>query len=160
MLKANQKKRVDMSEWGDRFDYLGYQEHTAHCHIKVNGNAVICTESPDNFGTSITNMAEGIATQVCLRHGIPFDQLIWIEHYVNLSDTFGDENNGETFDLVTFDILEGSDVPYNEQLRLIHQGCRATKAFAHPKWLYATKEFALNIFNGKIKPEDLKNAKH
>ncbi len=109
-MKKYKEEKFDMRPWGDRFDYSGFSGYPAHCYIKQNGNVILCTESPENDGTSITNMAEGIATLVCQKYGISFDQLIWIEHYINLSD-------GETFDFVTFQV-EGN--------RLVH-----------PKWKYA-----------------------
>lgn len=122
-----QKKELDapMEEFnaGERFDYLGYGKCASHCYIRINGNKVICTEAPDNPGTSITNLAEGIATLVCRDRGIPFHKLIWIEHYIDR----GIEPQ-ETFDFVTFTI-DGD--------RLVH-----------PQWKYAGKEAAMKAFNG------------
>ncbi len=99
----DKKKSADMRQWGTRFDYKGYGGCACHCYIKVSGTVVLCTEAPDNEGTSITNMAVGIAQLVCTAYGIPLDQLTWIEHY--LPEEFSDGN--ESFDLVNFEILGG-----------------------------------------------------
>jgi hypothetical protein len=42
---------------------------------------VIATERPDNPGTSVTNAAEELASQVCQRFDIDPDKLVWIESY-------------------------------------------------------------------------------
>lgn len=51
------------------------------CDIEIIKNLVIATEMPENEGTSVTNMAEYLATQVCQEFGINPKHLIWIEHY-------------------------------------------------------------------------------
>lgn len=117
------KADPDMGEWGDIFRYAGYGNCDCHCYIKVHGNAVICTEAPENTGTSVTNMAEGIATQVCHQFGIPRGELIWIEHYLHAGSDIG-----ETFDLVTFSEADGKLV--------------------HPQWKHAGKDAAMRLFNG------------
>lgn len=42
---------------------------------------VIASELPDNPGTSVTNMAEELATRVCRENNISPHWLLWIEHY-------------------------------------------------------------------------------
>lgn len=121
---ATPKPQVDMAEWGTVFEYEGLWNGRNHCYIKVHGNAVICTEAPDNHGTSITNAAEKIATKVCHEFGIPRGELIWIEHYIHE----GNDEIGETFDLVTFSEAEGKLV--------------------HPQWKHAGKDAAMRLFNG------------
>jgi hypothetical protein len=80
------------------FKYKGYGGCACKCDILVFGNTVIATELEDNMGTSITNMAEHVAKDVCDARKIPYDKLIWVEHYP--------ERDGikETYDLVTFNI--------------------------------------------------------
>lgn len=113
-MKKQISKKINMRAWGERFNYTGYFGAPAHCYIKRNGNTILCTESPENEGTSVTNAAENIATAACKEYEIPFDELVWIEHYVNLSGTFADEKDGETFDQVFFQV-DGDHL-------------------AHPKW--------------------------
>jgi len=68
------------------YEYQGFWKCKAHCDIesctRPDGKRVfIATELPCNPGTSITNMAEELATAVRKMHGIFTDQFIWIEHY-------------------------------------------------------------------------------
>ncbi len=66
-------------------EYTGWHGCQARCDLKVIRHRVytlvICTEVPDNPGTSVTNCADYLATQVCREYEIPPDRLIWIEHY-------------------------------------------------------------------------------
>ena len=43
---------------------------------------VVCSELPDNQGTSVTNFTEALAGLVCTDYGIDPARLVWIEHYV------------------------------------------------------------------------------
>ena len=61
---------------------------------------VICSELPNNPGTSITNAAEWIAGDVIKHHKLSVP--VWIEHYP-LEATYGRQ---ETFDLVLFSSYE------------------------------------------------------
>lgn len=93
-----QSEQLDLSRWGTKFEYPAYWgPEPAHCLILRNGNAIICTEAPDNHSTSVTNRAEVIADLACAEYGIAKSELVWIEHYPPHSDI------GETFDLVTFE---------------------------------------------------------
>lgn len=132
----NKKSSVDLSAWGSKFAYQGYHGCDSHCLLKVQGNVVIATEAPDNEGTSITNMAEDIATQVCRAHDIPLEKLVWIEHYFHESLP----DIGETFDLVTFEI---SDEP--------HFGDPdGGKHLRHPNWKHLGKEGAEELFGSPL----------
>jgi hypothetical protein len=42
---------------------------------------IICIQIAGNPGRSITNSAENICSQVCLRFEIPANRLVWLEHY-------------------------------------------------------------------------------
>lgn len=44
---------------------------------------VICSELPDNPGTSVTNFVEELAGLVCVEYRIHPTRLVWIEHYVS-----------------------------------------------------------------------------
>ena len=99
-----------MTKWGNRYNYKGYNDCDCHCYLMVAGSAVLCTQTHDNHGTSITNMAETLATRVCREWNIPFASLVWIEHYER--DEY-DKRNGlkETFDLVEFGVVNRAN-PY------------------------------------------------
>ena len=88
----------------ERFDYEGYHKCKSHCLIEIHKHekctVVIATEADDNEGTSVTNMAEHIATEVCKAHEIPMLQLVWIEHYSH--ESFRSRDRDETWDLATF----------------------------------------------------------
>lgn len=121
-----------MSDWGERYDYKGYHGCDCHCYIKVIGNSVLCTEADDNIGTSITNLAETVATLVCRDYHIPLESLTWIEHYTH----DGLPNIGETFDLVDFDIVD----------RPSPAGRMTGKRFVNPRWEPADRDYVRNTF--------------
>jgi hypothetical protein len=58
---------------------------------------VICSEQPNNEGTSVTYAAEQLAAEVIRSHRLP-TPLVWIEHWPEGSTDGGDE----TFELVVF----------------------------------------------------------
>ena len=89
----------------DRFEFRGFHGRTAHCRLEIiplgdGRTVVIATELEDNTGTSVTNVAEHLASLVCDRFGIMPEKLVWIEHY-----GYGSERE-RSFDLVTFDRLK------------------------------------------------------
>lgn len=114
-----------------RFDYTGYHGCQSHCDIEVFRGPgkvmVLCTEAEDNKGTSVTNMAEHIATDVCRRNNIAHTELVWIEHYP------GPRTFGSGYDLVIFK-RKGDRLVYPDwrpltvaaylRLREEVQGCR------------------------------------
>lgn len=68
------------------YHYRGFQGCHGKCGLRItplrDGRvAVICTELPENPGTSVTNFAEGLAAMVCAEFGINPAKLVWIEHY-------------------------------------------------------------------------------
>jgi len=70
----------------DRFEFRGFHGCRCVCSLEIlllgdRRNAVIATEREDNPGTSITNVAENLASEVCDRFEIDPDKLVWIEHY-------------------------------------------------------------------------------
>ena len=92
----------------EQFDYEGYHKCKSHCLIDIHKHdkytVVIATEAGDNEGTSVTNMAEHIATNVCKKHHIQMETLIWVEHYPPRKDSvFHPEPHG-SWDLVSFKI--------------------------------------------------------
>lgn len=64
---------------------------------------VVCTESEDNHGMSITNCAEEIAAEVISSNSLPIP-VVWIEHYEWGSR--GTASDPQTFDLVLFSSYE------------------------------------------------------
>ena len=90
-----------------RYDYKGYFGCDCHCTLEIDGNLVICTEDEDNEGTSITNMAEHLATRVCYNFGIDPYQLTWIEHYPERGDKR--DPLPESWDIATFQIAQARD---------------------------------------------------
>ena len=63
------------------YNYTGFHGCDSKCELQIINNLVIATEIPENEGTSVTNMAEHLATMVCQTFGIEPKHLIWIEHY-------------------------------------------------------------------------------
>ena len=90
-----------------RFDYKGYHNCDCHCTLQIVGNLVVCTEDLGNQGTSITNMAEHLATRVCYQFQIDPNQLTWIEHYQERGDRF--YKRPEDFSIVSFQFVTGND---------------------------------------------------
>src|SRR6266567_3180108 len=66
------------------YPFLGFWDYPSTCRIRVfkedDRRVVIATELPDNPGTSITNAAEMIATELWRRVG-RLCEYTWIEHY-------------------------------------------------------------------------------
>lgn len=90
------------------FEFDGF-EWPSKCDIEViDSYIVIASQIVDGTaGTSISSITEGLAKQVCDRFRIPYDRLVWIEHYPNRS---GDDSKAsdESFTLVEFDIINGT----------------------------------------------------
>jgi len=117
--------------YDDVYSYRGFGLCESKCHIeamldeKTSRVIVIATELPDNSGTSITNFAEYLATEIFnrLRYEakiIP-ENFIWIEHYPERGT-------------VHYPLVEDYDRVYFE----IENG-----KFAHPKWEHI-KEFDID----------------
>lgn len=84
--------------------YKGVAEVYSRCRIRLylpqedrDAAVVICSELPDNPGTSVLNAAEQIAAEIIKHFRLPSPP-VWIEHHPQ-ELTNGQE---ETFDLVTF----------------------------------------------------------
>lgn len=89
----------------DRFEYRGFHGCRSWCRLEVlplrDGRvAVIATEVEDNPGTSVTNVAEHLASFVCDTFKIDPDKLVWVEHYAYGSAA--NPRRAEEYDLVTF----------------------------------------------------------
>src|SRR2546426_12007796 len=104
-----------------RYAFRGYWNRESFCSLEIqqlkdDRTMVIATEVKDNPGTSITNMAEGLAMEVCRDYGIDPDKLVWIEHYGYQSPMKA--LSPRAYDFVSF--------------QLVSDGHRAK--FAEPKW--------------------------
>ncbi len=86
--------------------YRGFHGCPSYCWLRIymtpGQTVVLATEVEDNPGTSITNMAAGLATEVVRVFHLPLDTLVWIEHYPAHLGINGGAGLPESFDLVTF----------------------------------------------------------
>jgi hypothetical protein len=85
-------------------DYIHPTPRGGRCRIRIylpeeeqDAPVVICSELPNNWGTSVTYAAEQLAAEVIRSHGLP-TPLVWIEH--RPEEAMLDEE--ETFELVVF----------------------------------------------------------
>jgi hypothetical protein len=93
-----------------RYDrlYLFRSSHggPSYCWLRIytapGQTVVLATELDENPGTSITNMAERLATEVTRTFGLALDTLLWIEHYPARQGLDGRPQFPESFDQVTF----------------------------------------------------------
>jgi hypothetical protein len=84
-------------------DYIHPTPRAGRCRIRIylpeeeqDAPVVICSELPNNGGTSVTYAAEQLAAEVIRSHRLP-TLLVWIEHWPK--ETTDVE---ETFELVVF----------------------------------------------------------
>ena len=82
-----------------QYDYKGFHGCDSHCQIEIVGNIVIATEVNDNQGTSITYLAEHLATRIAYQYQIPINQFTWIEHYPARGE---DPRLNENYSIVKF----------------------------------------------------------
>lgn len=133
----------------ERFDFQGLHKCPSFCYIDIHRHeecvVVIATNPQDNeegAGTSVTNYAEHIATEVCKSYDIPQDKLVWIEHYDYRNRSYR-RTQEETWDLVSFKrertpIRGYWDYPSNEMV------------FTSPKWQPLTVEQKDRIVDGDL----------
>ena len=100
------------------YHYKGYWGCKACCGLRfytapTGETVVVAIELSHNEGTSITNMAEQLATQVCRDFSLDPQRLLWIENYTDLIDGPA-ERTPDSFDLVSFEW--------------------SGEAFSNPKW--------------------------
>jgi hypothetical protein len=84
------------------YRFTGLGDCASTCHLRIlplndGRRVVICSELPDNHGTSVTNFAEELAGLVCTDYAIDPERLVWIEHYP--ASTY---HRKADWDLVTF----------------------------------------------------------
>ncbi len=85
-------------------DYIHPTPRGGRCRVRIylpeeerDAPVVICSELPNNGGTSITYAAEQLAAEVIRSNTLP-TPLVWIEHWPEESTGSG----AETFELVVF----------------------------------------------------------
>ena len=83
-----------------KYNYKGFDDCDSVCELRIEGNVICVTEIDENLGTSITNVTEQLATQVCREKQIKDVTLIWIEHYPEDTAVMLDEH----FSLVQFNL--------------------------------------------------------
>ena len=122
-----------------KLEYKGFHGCVSTCDLEIHNNLVICSERGDNEGTSITNMAEHLATAICKPFDITPRELIWIEHYraepsiersesTRHSDVSG--RFRETYSLVFFNLTGGG---------FFSQDAKAFE-FSNPRWVSIEKQ--------------------
>jgi len=128
------------------FKYKGFGGCDCVCNLEVHQNLVICSEREDNEGTSITNMAEHLATAICKQFDITPNNLIWIEHYPPTIDDRGHELHAESWSLVFFNLTGGG---------IFAQDAKAFE-FSNPRWVSIEKVIveALIDTHSETEPED------
>jgi hypothetical protein len=102
-------------------DYIHPTPRDGRCRVRIylpederDAAVVVCSELPNNEGSSVTYSAHQIAAEVIRYHkfGVP---PVWIEHYP-MEATDG---ASETFELVVFSSYEVKErAPYLEETRL------------------------------------------
>ena len=85
-------------------DYIHPTPRGGRCRVRIyppeekqDAPVVICSELPNNGGTSITYSAEQLAAEVIRAHELP-TPLVWVEHWPKEATNGGEE----TFELVVF----------------------------------------------------------
>ena len=116
--------------------YRGYHGCPSYCWLRIyqapGQTVVLATEVDDNPGTSITNMAEHLATEVTRTFGLSLGALVWIEHYPDRLVIGGHPRLPASFDLVTFTCTP--------------QGLRA------PQWRRVSKEQVETLMGQSLAP--------
>jgi hypothetical protein len=101
-------------------DYIHPTPRGGRCRIRVylpdeeqDTPVVVCSELPNNEGSSVTYSAEQIAAEVIRYHRLSTP--VWIEHY----PTEASDGRAETFELVVFSSYEVKEkAPYLGEMRL------------------------------------------
>jgi hypothetical protein len=85
-------------------DYIHPTPRGGQCRVRIylpedeqDAPVVICSEIPNNGGTSVTYAAEQLGAEVIRSHELP-TPLVWVEHWPEESTDGGEE----TFELVVF----------------------------------------------------------
>lgn len=117
--------------------YRGLFGSEAKCRLRVYEETekppvAIATELPDHPGTSVTNGAGPLATEVGALLERPEAGMVWIEHYPKHGEGRGSDEQ-ESFDLVTFSAT--------------------ASGFVDPKWRRLTTEEVERLIEGTLESE-------
>jgi hypothetical protein len=101
-------------------DYIRPTPRGGRCRIRIylpeeeqDASVVICSELPNNRGTSVTYAAEQLAGELIQSHRLP-TPLVWIEHWPRVATDGGEE----TFELVVFSSYKAEErAPYLGETR-------------------------------------------
>jgi hypothetical protein len=101
-------------------DYIHSTPRGGRCRVRIylpeeehDAPVVICSELPNNEGSSITYSAHQIAAEVIRYHRLPV--LVWIEHYSKEAT----DGTSETVELVVFSSYKVRErAPYLGETRL------------------------------------------
>lgn len=120
----------------ERFEYRGLHGCACFCALEIiplsdGQTVVIATELKDNPGTSITNVAEHLASHVCERFAIDPDRLVWIEVY-GYPPPAGLRYD-RTFDRVTFQRRKPQKIAWSHSI-LKSQPDGWPGCFEEPQW--------------------------
>jgi hypothetical protein len=88
-----------------RYDgFFGCESVCGLCIVQNDAGqfVIVCVEIPGNPGTSVTNCAEYLAGGILKKFKIPWNNFVWIEHYVGRK--LGAQWKEEDWDLVTFQV--------------------------------------------------------
>ncbi len=102
-------------------DYIHPTPREGRCRIRIylpedeqDAPVVICSELPNNEGSSVTYSAHQIAAEVIRYHKLG-ESPVWIEHYPKETT----DGHSETFELVVFSSYEVKErAPYLGETRL------------------------------------------
>jgi hypothetical protein len=102
-------------------DYIHPTPRGGRCRVRVylpeeesDAPVVLCSELPDNEGSSVTYSAHQIAAEVIRFHEFALPP-VWIEHYPKEAT----DGHSETFELVVFSSYEVKErAPYLGETRL------------------------------------------
>jgi hypothetical protein len=104
----------------DRFEYPGFRGCASWCGLALlprpgGRTVVIATEREDNPGTSVTNLAEELATMVVKTFGLDARKLVWVEHY-GPSKMHGPDEDWDMIDFgnVQFDRTSGRFIAFDD----------------------------------------------
>ena len=132
----------------EHFDFQGVHKTPSFCYIEVYRHedcVVVIATNPDydeeGAGTSVTNYAEHIATEVCKAYEIPQDKLVWIEHYDRKRSYL--RTPSETWDLVSF---KREKTP----VRGYWEYPSGAMVFTSPKWQALTEEQKTRLVDGDL----------
>ena len=121
------------------YTYQGFHGGESVCRIRIydleHATVVLATECRETYDTSITNMAEYLATMVCAEYKIRPDRLRWIAHYPR---TPWERSDVAEFELVRFTVAPHvrPDAPrsWSALWAQVEEVCRPTCYLTCPTW--------------------------